>query len=159
MLRREKRTQGTCERRRMLAEGFAVVNERAFINGSIRFFHWRQSWKCPIANSLLHNLVTDKIDPTIDGKRDYVNDTVSSTGLVAARGHVTPPNALTTAKTPTGGGFHSDGRIVILVLKVKLPATDRALLRIYDKLGISRRVELVLYAVSGTDSAPMPTYE
>jgi DNA-binding CsgD family transcriptional regulator len=33
------------------------------------------------------------------------------------------------------------------------------LLRIYDKLGISSRVELVLYAVSGTDSAPMPTNE
>ena len=33
------------------------------------------------------------------------------------------------------------------------------LLRIYDKLGLSSRVELVLYAVSGTDSAPMPTNE
>jgi DNA-binding CsgD family transcriptional regulator len=33
------------------------------------------------------------------------------------------------------------------------------LLRIYDKLGISSRVELVLYAVSGTDSTPMPTQE
>ena len=31
------------------------------------------------------------------------------------------------------------------------------LLRIYDKLGISSRVDLVLYAVSGTDSGPMPT--
>jgi hypothetical protein len=131
MLRREKRTQGTCERRRMLAEGFCCGQrkgerafERAFINGSNRFFHWRRSWQCPIANSLLHNLVTDKIDPVIDGEREYVNDTLSSTGLVAARGHVTPPNALTTAKIPTGGGFHSDGRIDILVLKVKPPASD-----------------------------------
>jgi len=33
------------------------------------------------------------------------------------------------------------------------------LLRIYDKLGISSRVELVLYAVSGTDSTPIPTAE
>jgi DNA-binding CsgD family transcriptional regulator len=33
------------------------------------------------------------------------------------------------------------------------------LLRIYDKLGISSRVELVLYAVSGTESTPMPTNE
>jgi Bacterial regulatory proteins, luxR family len=30
------------------------------------------------------------------------------------------------------------------------------LLRIYDKLGISSRVELVLYAASGTDSNPLP---
>ena len=33
------------------------------------------------------------------------------------------------------------------------------LLRIYDKLGISSRVELVLYAVSGTESTPIPTKE
>jgi len=33
------------------------------------------------------------------------------------------------------------------------------LLRIYDKLGLSSRVELVLYAVSGTDSTPLPTQE
>jgi Bacterial regulatory proteins, luxR family len=33
------------------------------------------------------------------------------------------------------------------------------LLRIYDKLGISSRVELVLHAVSGTDSAPVPANE
>jgi LssY C-terminus len=71
-----------------------------------------------------NNLVTHKIDPVIDGEREYVNDTLSSTGLVIARGHVTPPHALTSAKTATGGGFHSDGRILILVLKAKPPAAD-----------------------------------
>ena len=55
--------------------------------------------------------VTHKIDPAIDGEREYVNDTLSSTGLVIQRTHVTPPNALTEAKTATGGTFHSDGRI------------------------------------------------
>ena len=58
-----------------------------------------------------------KIDPAIDGEREYVNDTLSSTGLVIQRAHITPPNALLTAKTATGGEFHSDGRILILVLK------------------------------------------
>ncbi|HXX15335.1 MAG TPA: LuxR C-terminal-related transcriptional regulator [Candidatus Eremiobacteraceae bacterium] len=33
------------------------------------------------------------------------------------------------------------------------------LLRIYDKLGISSRVELVLYAVSGTATTPMRSQE
>lgn len=61
--------------------------------------------------------VTHKIDPAIDGEREYVNDTLSSTGLVIQRTHVTPPNALTEAKTATGGAFHSDGRILILILK------------------------------------------
>jgi hypothetical protein len=46
-----------------------------------------------------------------------VNETLSGTGLVAARGHVVPPHPVTEAKTATGGGFHSDGRILALVLK------------------------------------------
>jgi hypothetical protein len=63
-----------------------------------------------------NNGVTHKIDPAVDGERDYVDGTLSSTGLVAQRDHLTPPNPLTTAKTATGGEFHSDGRIVVLVL-------------------------------------------
>jgi hypothetical protein len=64
-----------------------------------------------------NNGLTHKIDPAIDGEREYVNDTLSSTGLVAARDHVTPSSPLTTAKTATGGEFHSDGRILVLSLK------------------------------------------
>jgi len=64
-----------------------------------------------------NNGLTHKIDPAIDGEREYVNQTLSATGLVVARGHVTPDNALTTAKTATGGEFHSDGRILVLALK------------------------------------------
>lgn len=64
-----------------------------------------------------NNGLTHKIDPAIDGEREYVNDTLSSTGLVVRRAHVTPPGALLTAKTATGGEFHSDGRILVLVLK------------------------------------------
>jgi hypothetical protein len=61
--------------------------------------------------------VTHKIDPAIDGEREYVNGTLSGTGLVVQRDHVTPADPLTTAKTATGGEFHSDGRILVLVLK------------------------------------------
>ena len=64
-----------------------------------------------------NNGLTHKIDPAIDGEREYVNNTLSGTGLVIQRAHVTPPDALTTAKTATGGEFHSDGRILVLVLK------------------------------------------
>ncbi|HMD99374.1 MAG TPA: LssY C-terminal domain-containing protein [Terriglobia bacterium] len=63
-----------------------------------------------------NNGVTHKIDPAIDGEREYVNGTLSGTGLVVQRDHVTPADALTTAKTATGGEFHSDGRILVLVL-------------------------------------------
>jgi hypothetical protein len=66
-----------------------------------------------------NNSVTHKIDASIDGEREYVNDTLSETGLVVQRSHVTPPDPLLTAKTATGGEFHSDGRILVLVLKDK----------------------------------------
>ncbi|MGD0507497.1 MAG: LssY C-terminal domain-containing protein, partial [Terriglobales bacterium] len=64
-----------------------------------------------------NNGVTHKIDPAIDGEREFVNQTLSATGLVSARGHVVPAHPLTEAKTATGGEFHSDGRILVLVLK------------------------------------------
>ena len=64
-----------------------------------------------------NNGVTHKIDPAIDGEREYVNGTLSGTGLVIERDHVSPADPLTTAKTATGGEFHSDGRILVLVLK------------------------------------------
>ena len=66
-----------------------------------------------------NNGLTHKIDPAIDGEREYVNGTLSGTGLVVQRDHVTPADPLTTAKTATGGEFHSDGRILVLVLKNK----------------------------------------
>jgi hypothetical protein len=64
-----------------------------------------------------NNGVTHKIDPAIDGEREYVNDTLSHTGLVQQRTHVTPADPLTEASTATGGSFHSDGRILVLMLK------------------------------------------
>jgi hypothetical protein len=66
-----------------------------------------------------NNGLTHKIDPAIDGEREYVNGTLSGTGLVVQRDHVTPADGLTTAKTATGGEFHSDGRVLVLVLKNK----------------------------------------
>jgi len=68
-----------------------------------------------------NNGVTHKIDPDIDAEREYVNGTLSGTGLVTARDHVIPAGALTEAKTATGGSFHSDGRILVLVLGAPSP--------------------------------------
>ena len=63
-----------------------------------------------------NNGITHKIDPDIDKEREYVNDTLSGTGLVIAREHIAPPDPLTEARTATGGSFRSDGRILVLVL-------------------------------------------
>jgi hypothetical protein len=71
-----------------------------------------------------NNGITHKIDPNIDEEREYVNGTLSGTGLVVQRDHVTPADPLKTAKTATGGEFHSDGRILVLVLKKTPQKTD-----------------------------------
>jgi LssY C-terminus len=60
--------------------------------------------------------ITHKIDPDIDLEREYVEKTLSATGLVGEVAHVLPTNALKEAKTATGGSFHSDGRVLVLKL-------------------------------------------
>jgi LssY-like putative type I secretion system component LssY len=60
--------------------------------------------------------ITHKIDPDIDLERDYVEKTLTSTGLVTEVSHFLPENPLKEAKTATGGSFHSNGQVLILRL-------------------------------------------
>ena len=63
-----------------------------------------------------NNGITHKIDPDIDLERDYVEQTLTSTGLVSQFTYVVPTNPLLEARTATGGSFHSDGRLLVLKL-------------------------------------------
>jgi hypothetical protein len=63
-----------------------------------------------------NNGITHKIDPDIDLERNYVEKTLTSTGLVAEVMHYLPDNPMKEAKTATGGSFHSDGHVLILKL-------------------------------------------
>ncbi|HWY42460.1 MAG TPA: LssY C-terminal domain-containing protein [Candidatus Sulfotelmatobacter sp.] len=63
-----------------------------------------------------NNGITHKIDPNIDAEREYVEKTLSSTGLVAQVTHFLPENPMQEAKTATGGSFHSNGQVLILKL-------------------------------------------
>src|SRR6267378_8548657 len=60
--------------------------------------------------------ITHKIDPDIDLEREYVEKTLTATGLIAEVAYALPANALKEARTATGGSFHSDGRVLILKL-------------------------------------------
>jgi len=71
-----------------------------------------------------NNGITHKIDPDIDLERDYVEKTLSSTGLVSEVSHFLPQNPLKEAKTATGGTFHSNGQV--LILKLAAPANSSA---------------------------------
>jgi LssY-like putative type I secretion system component LssY len=60
--------------------------------------------------------LTHKIDPNIDLERDYVEKTLTSTGLVAEVTHILPANPMQEARTATGGSFHSNGQVLVLKL-------------------------------------------
>jgi hypothetical protein len=63
-----------------------------------------------------NNGLTHKIDPNIDVERDYVEKTLSTTGLVAEVAHILPEDPMLEAKTATGGSFHSNGQVLVLKL-------------------------------------------
>jgi hypothetical protein len=63
-----------------------------------------------------NNGITHKIDPDIDLERDYVEKTLTSTGLVAEVTHFLPDSPMKEAKTATGGSFHSNGQVLVLKL-------------------------------------------
>ncbi len=71
-----------------------------------------------------NNGLTHKIDPDIDLERDYVEKTLTSTGLVSELTHFAPENPMKEAKTATGGTFHSNGQV--LVMKVVEPDASSA---------------------------------
>jgi hypothetical protein len=67
--------------------------------------------------------ITHKIDPDIDLERDYVQKTLTSTGQVTEVTHFLPTDPIQSAKTATGGSFHSNGQVLIFKLA---PATDNS---------------------------------
>lgn len=71
-----------------------------------------------------NNGLTHRIDPDIDLERDYVEKTLSSTGLVAEITHFLPKDPMQEAKTATGGSFHSNGQVLILKLAESAGATS-----------------------------------
>jgi hypothetical protein len=61
--------------------------------------------------------VTHKIDPAVDGERDNIGQTLQHAGKVKSMSYYLPPDPVQGAKNATGGGYHSDGRILVLVLQ------------------------------------------
>lgn len=61
--------------------------------------------------------VTHKIDPKVDGERDFLLQSFDAAGMFSSAAYVTPDDPLTEAKTATGGNFSSDGRILVMALK------------------------------------------
>ena len=61
--------------------------------------------------------VTHKIDPAIDGERDNIGETLEQAGQVKFMTYFTPSDPVQESKNATGGGFHSDGRVLVIFLQ------------------------------------------
>lgn len=61
--------------------------------------------------------VTHKIDPLVDGERDHIGESLQQAGQVRTMQYFTPSNAVKDARNATGGGYQSDGRVLVMVLQ------------------------------------------
>jgi hypothetical protein len=108
-----------------LAQAYSVVASR----------HHFRIWKAPVtwngqtmwAGAGTHDIgfekdqrngkVTHKIDPAVVGERDNIGQTLQASGKVKSLYYYLPPGPVQGAKNATGGGYHSDGRILVVVLQ------------------------------------------
>jgi hypothetical protein len=60
--------------------------------------------------------LTHHIDPNVDDERDFVSRSLTESGYVTHHTTVMPPDPIKDEKTATGGGFHSNGEVLVLWL-------------------------------------------
>jgi hypothetical protein len=108
-----------------LAQAYSVVASR----------HHFRIWKAPVTwngqtmwvGAGTHDIgfekdqrngsVTHKIDPAVDGERDNIGQTLQASGKAKSLSYYLPPDPVQGAKNATGGGYHSDGRILVILLQ------------------------------------------
>jgi len=109
------------------AEAVKVIGERD------HFRIWKTPFKGPNGETLWagagthdigiekdqrrENAITHKIDPNVDGERDFIAETLQQVGAVQASGYMGRPKQVKETKTATGGEIKSDGRTLVIVLK------------------------------------------
>lgn len=61
--------------------------------------------------------VTHKIDPLVDGERDHIGESLQQAGKIRMMNYFTPSDAVQDARNATGGGYQSDGRVLVMFLQ------------------------------------------
>jgi hypothetical protein len=61
--------------------------------------------------------LTHKIDPDVDLERENIGQSFDKSGKAKSIGYYLPPNPVRDAKNASGGGYHSDGRLLVVFLK------------------------------------------
>ncbi len=61
--------------------------------------------------------VTHKINPMVDGERDHIGESLEQAGKIRMMNYFTPSDAVQDARNATGGGYQSDGRVLVMFLQ------------------------------------------
>jgi len=61
--------------------------------------------------------LTHKIDPEVDGERENIAQSLDKSGKVKSMTYYLPPDPVQDAKNASGGGYHSDGRLLVVFLQ------------------------------------------
>jgi hypothetical protein len=61
--------------------------------------------------------VTHKIDPAVDGERDNIGSSLQKSGKVRTLSYYLPSSPVQDARNATGDGYHSDGRLLVILLQ------------------------------------------
>jgi hypothetical protein len=61
--------------------------------------------------------VTHKIDPAVDGERQNIADSFHKSDKAKSMTYYLPPDPVQDARNATGGGYHSDGRMLVVFLQ------------------------------------------
>lgn len=61
--------------------------------------------------------ITHRIDPDVDKERDFIGETLNAAGRVTDRAYLMPLDPVRQATTAHGGPYHSDGRVLVILLK------------------------------------------
>ena len=61
--------------------------------------------------------LTHKIDLAVDGERENIAQSFDKSGKAKSMTYYLPPNPVQDAKNASGGGYHSDGRMLVVFLK------------------------------------------
>jgi len=108
-----------------MAEPIAMVASRHHFRLWKAPFTWKGSevWvgagthDIGFAKDKRNNSVTHKIDPAVDGERDNIGSSLQKTNKTKTLSYYLPPDPVEDAKNATGDGYHSDGRLLVILLQ------------------------------------------
>src|SRR5437660_2149340 len=86
---------------------------------------WRRHPRYRVREGQRNGGVTHKIDPAVDGERDYISETLGRTGKIKSMNYHLPPNPLYEARNATGAPYRSDGRLLVIFLSIDVWSSKR----------------------------------